>query len=148
MVLYCIVLYFILLYFTTTGLPYGAISLEHMINATLMVSPLNKNIFLATDDDEWLAQAMLEYQEQENNLISKHNLNLYTFHARHGHRQAFSMDVAAEFFATIEVGQQCNGFVGFRSCSAVANLFYQSLCYSSHYEYLKCPPLYDLCSRL
>ena len=136
----------IILYFVLLALPYGAYTLEHMINASLIVSPNNRNIFLATDDDVWLQEATTEYIQRPNNLISKLNLNLYTFHARHGHRSKVTMDVAAEFFATMEIGQQCEAYVGYRSCSAVASLFYQAMCYYTKKNgYLNCPPLYDIC---
>ena len=85
-----------------------------MINASLIVAPNNRNIFLATDDNIWLQEAMTEYLKLPINLIKKNNLNLYSFHARHGHRNKVSIDVAAALFATIEIGQQCDAFVGYK----------------------------------
>jgi hypothetical protein len=109
------------------------------------VSPHNRNIFIATDDEPWLHEAMNGYTKRSNNLISQYQLNLYPFTARHGHRNHPTTDVAAEFFATIEIGQQCNAFVGYTGCSAVAGLFFEAMCFKNQLGYLKCPDVFKLC---
>jgi len=125
-------------------LPYGAATLEHFLNASLIMAPENKNIFIATDDQVWLHQAIHNYRQSNNNLIHQKQLKLFPFHPRHNHRKDDSMDSAAEFFATIELGRQCNlGFAGYTMSSAVAQFFYQSLCYLNRYEYLSCPSLFE-----
>jgi hypothetical protein len=35
-------------------LPYGAATLEHFLNASLVLMPHNRNIFMMTDDPKWL----------------------------------------------------------------------------------------------
>lgn len=125
-------------------LPYGAATLEHFLNASLLLAPHNKNIFITTDDQAWLHQAIHEYRQQPNNLIHQKELQLFPFHPRHNHRKDDSIDAAAEFFSTIELGRQCSlGFVGYTMSSAVAQFFYQSLCYYNRYTYLSCPPLFE-----
>ena len=128
-----------------TAQPYGAVELEHILNASLIVSPNNRNIYIATDDEPWLHEAMAEYSKRPNNLIAKLGLQVYPFTARHGHRQHQTTEVAAEFFATIEIGQQCGAFVGYTGCSAVAGLFYEAMCFKNEKGYLQCPDVYRLC---
>lgn len=124
-------------------LPYGAASLEHYLNASSIMFPNIKNIFIATDDQAWLHQALEEYASRENNVVKTRQLRLLPFHPRHGHRQSSSLDVNAEFFATIELGRQCEGFVGYLQASAAADLFFGALCYRHHNHYLKCPNAFD-----
>jgi hypothetical protein len=125
--------------------PYGAIELEHVLNASLIVSPGSRHIFVATDDEPWLHEALAEYSRRPNNLLHQHKLHLHAFTARHGHRNHQTTDVAAEFFATIEVGQQCRAFVGYSGCSAVAQLFFEAMCFKNQLGYLQCPDVYKLC---
>ncbi len=132
------------------ALPYGAASIEHFLNASLLISPENKNIYIATDDESWLHQALGEYLDQPHNLIRRLQLNIFPFHARRGHRGLndrglnVSMEVAAEFFATIELGRQCNAFVGYIESSAAARLMYHALCYRSSGRYFNCPTVFDM----
>ena len=124
-------------------LPYGAASLEHYFNASSILFPDVKNIFIATDDQAWLHQALEEYSGHEDNVVKSRQLRLLPFHPRHGHRQSSSLDVNAEFFATIELGRQCEGFVGYLQASAAADLFFSALCYRHRNHYLKCPNAFD-----
>jgi hypothetical protein len=125
-------------------LPYGAASLEHFINASLVLSPNAKTLFLSTDDEAWVSKAISEYLAQPNNLIDKLKLTLHYFNPPSNHRSAPSIDIAAMLFATIELGRQCEGFVGHLTGSAVAQFFYESMCYHHNGKYLSCPPLFDL----
>lgn len=125
-------------------LPYGAATLEHFINASLILSPHTKNLFLSTDDEAWLTKAVSEYRVRPNNLIDKLQLQINHFNPPSTHRQVHSMDNAAQLFATMELGQQCDGFVGYAAGSAIAQLFFQSMCYRRNSKYLSCPPLFDL----
>jgi hypothetical protein len=129
-------------------LPYGAATIEHFINASLLIQPNIRNMFITTDDEIWLGKYLSEYKLLPGNLINKYNFHIYSYHARHNHRHSNSMEVAADFFATIELGQQCSGFVGYSSTSAVARLFYESLCFYNHNVYLSCPPLYDMSGQI
>lgn len=127
------------------ALPYGGASLEHFLNASLILAPNNRNIYLSTDDEEWLTKAIIEYKSQTGNLISQKNLQIFRFHPKHhNHRNIPSKTTASDFFATIELGQQCEGFVGYTEASAVAQLFYDSMCYYHRYTYLQCPPSFNL----
>jgi len=126
------------------ALPYGSATLEHFLNASLILSPNNRNIFISTDDDVWLTKAISEYKSQPRNLISEKHLQIFRFHPHRNHRNEPSKRTAAEFFATIELGQHCEGFVGYPSKSTVAMLFYEMMCYYHRYTYLHCPPLFDL----
>ena len=116
-------------------LPFGALEIEHVINASLILLPNNRILYIATDDEQWLHEAMAEYRSKPGNLISTLKFHIYSFPARKGHRQSVSTEVAAEFFATIEVGQQCHGFVGHTGRSSVAQLFFESMCYKNQYDY-------------
>lgn len=124
-------------------LPYGAASLEHFVNASLIVTPDVENLFVSTDDPTWLHHALSEYRKQPNNQITANNLKLFPFHPPQGHKRDWSVDSNAEFFATIELGQQCKGFVGYTSSSAAAQLFRNALCYLSGFKYLRCPFEFD-----
>ena len=68
------------------ALPYGAAGIEHFLNASLLVAPFNRNIYIATDDAAWLHQALAQYKEQPGNLIHRYGLQLFPFHPRSGHR--------------------------------------------------------------
>jgi len=126
-------------------LPYGACKLEHFINASLILSPKTRHLFLSTDDEAWLTQAITEYREIPNNLIDKLQLHLNYFNPPSTHRNVPSITTAAHLFATIELGRQCEGFVGYRAASAIAGLFFESMCYRrSNSKYLSCPPLFDM----
>lgn len=131
-------------YGCTRSLPYGAATLEHFINASLVMSPHTKNLFLSTDDGAWFTEAISKYRSQPNNLIDKLQLQINHFEPPSTHRQVHSMDNAAILFATMELGQQCEGFVGYPSGSAIAQLFYESLCYHHNNKYLSCPSMFDL----
>lgn len=125
-------------------LPYGAATLEHFINASLIISPHTKTLFFSTDDGAWLTKAIADYRTQPNNLIDKLQLHLHYFHPESTHRRVPSIDTAAQLFATMELGQQCDGFVGYVKGSAIAKLFFESMCYRRNSKYLSCPPLFEL----
>jgi hypothetical protein len=125
-------------------LPYGAATLEHYLNASLILLPSITNLLISTDDGNSLKEELDAYLKVPGNLVHKHNLKIYPISPRVGHRRDYSMDLVAEFFATIELGQQCSGFVGYPFASAVGQLFYESLCYSSYYTELNCPPMFNL----
>ena len=43
---------------------YGTASLEHYVNASLVMYPYNKNNFIMTDDPKRLEQALLDFHEK------------------------------------------------------------------------------------
>ena len=124
------------------NLPFSVASLSHYLNASFVLSPDIKHIFLATDDFNWLDTSIDEYQTfpLSQNLLKQHHATLYTIHSTASHKYAeTSLDTAVEFLATIEIGQQCEGFVGFHDHSAATKTLYFAMCYYSNGQFFNCP---------
>jgi hypothetical protein len=65
-----------------TANPYGALTLEHYLNATSLISS-SKNIYLRTDDDKYLQEELKKYQGDK---------RIFYFPAAHDHRVGSTSD--------------------------------------------------------
>ena len=93
-------------------LPYGAASLLHFINASEIVSPQEKNLFIMTDDKEWLEREMGHFHRIQHTDPRLQQFNIFTFSARSKHRAQHDSIVSAEFWASMAVASQCSSLVG------------------------------------
>ena len=174
-----------------TPAPYGALRLEHYINASRNLLSKNVNtLFIMTDDHMWVEKELRKYRLDEQLLstaphhrqsfqehqskvyremkedegsyasdspfspsrsvffhgatTSDHPLHIHVFPARNKHRESSSTEVAVDFWASITIAQQCEGFVGHFASNA-ANLVYHAMCFlHGASEVLICPPLYNI----
>lgn len=128
-----------------SGLPFGAATLEHYINASKVVLPSNRNLFVLTDDEPWLKPELERYRARVlMGSIPKHEaFNIIAYPAGEGHREA-SSDATVDFWASIKLAQQCQGFVGHFSSTATL-LVFRSMCYRhGNHNFLSCPPAFDI----
>jgi hypothetical protein len=58
-------------------IPYGYTTLEYFLNASLVMSPTNQNLFIMTDDPEWLDNAMNTIFPTIMNFSKSHSLEEY-----------------------------------------------------------------------
>ena len=120
----------------------GATTLEHYLNASLLLIPEAKNVFIMTDDDAVLRMEM--------SLLGKNfdKLNIYSLPASPTHR-AWSLDSSAEFWASVAIAQQCAGFVAFATASAASVAILHAMC-NQHTsmngvrQFNKCPSVFDI----
>lgn len=123
-------------------MPYGAASLMHFINASLIIEPEEKNLFIMTDDKEWLKHEMAHFHHIKHTDARLRNLNIFTFPAREKHRTQHDSIVSAEFWASMAIATQCSSLVGYVHASAAANIIYRYMCFYHNFKFLACPKLY------
>ncbi len=128
-------------------LPYGAASLLHFINASEIISPQEKNLFIMTDDKEWLKQEMEHFNRIKHTDPRLNQFNIFTFPAREKHRTQHDSIVSAEFWASMAVASQCSSLVGYVHASAAANIIYKYMCFYHDSKFLACPKLYTFRSH-
>lgn len=122
-------------------IPFGSLSLDHYINASLAMMPTNRNLYIMTDDPEWLEPHIQRYNNRT--ITAEDKFNFFINAASPTHRER-SSDASAEFWASIKLAQQCQGFAGhFSSLSTL--IIFNALCYRhGHTNFLSCPPTYDV----
>lgn len=128
-------------------LPYGDATLEHYLNASHVLSPDINNVFIMTDDAIPLQK---EIEQYNNNIALKSHLNNKNIHlmaASADHRKP-SLSSAADFWAAVNIAQQCQSIVGYIAASAASTFIYEAMCYhhgvGSHSKFYTCPPVYGL----
>lgn len=45
-------------------MPFGAAKLDHYLNASKLLLPKNRNVFMMTDDPKWLEMEIAEYYQR------------------------------------------------------------------------------------
>jgi hypothetical protein len=149
------------------SLPYGDAGLEHFLNASLAMFPDERNIFVMTDDPDWLdksarrvlgvsslASPVREGKEvagTERRSAAPQYANLRLFPL--ASRRLLELpgtdlyEANAEFWASIELARQCRGLV-LHPGSAAARFIAQALCFRSRgTDYLRCPDIFDIAGR-
>jgi hypothetical protein len=114
-----------------TANPYGALTLEHYLNATDIISKSN-NVYLRTDDDKYLQEEIKRYHG---------NKKIFYFPAAHDHRVG-STQSGVSYMSAIQLARECNAFVG-HTGSAVTNLFMSNLCIRHYGVTGDCPVMFD-----
>lgn len=122
-------------------IPFGSTSIDHYVNASRILLPANRNLYIMTDDPDWLAPRLEEYRNR-----TRHDPDPFHFFvnaASPSHRES-SSDASAEFWASIKLAQQCQAFAGhFSSLSTI--IVYHALCYRhGFHNFLQCPPTFDV----
>ena len=128
-------------------LSFGAVTLEHYINASLIMLPENRNLYILTDDVHWLEPHLRSYHARARDIAPKDRFTFFVNAASPWHREA-SSDASAEFWASIKLAQQCQAFAGhFSSVSTI--LVHNAMCYRHSFNnYLQCPPMMlERCGR-
>lgn len=145
-------------------LPYGDASLEHFLNASLSMSPENRNVFIMTDDPPWLDRSVEKVLGLKN-ISSAHSMNDFEERERKGRgkdrpkhpiygdlrlftlaslRNDLKYEANVDFWASIELARQCQGLV-IHAGSAVARFITLATCYrSGQSRYMHCPDLLDV----
>eukprot|EP01040_Poterioochromonas_malhamensis_P010671 gene10671-11624_t len=144
-------------------IPYGDLSLEHFLNASLAMFPDNRNIFVMTDDPRWLdrsvervfglqnishAHSLEEYdkrkgegKEVKSRYAAYDKLRVFTLASVRNDRK---YEANVEFWASIELVRQCESLI-IHPGSAVGRFIALSACYrSGQSRYMHCPDLLDI----
>ena len=117
------------------GIPFGAVKLEHFLQAADVVLPGNRNVYIMTDDGPWVEKEKVRFP----------NWNVYAHYGSHRHSE-HSVKNGVNFFATIQLAQQCSAFVG-HGGSAIFGLTKKFVC-SEHGPrgnkvYGQCPTMFS-----
>lgn len=154
-------------------LPFGASTLRHYINASRVLLPNNRNIFIMTDDGLWLhSQIHLLTNHSTHSHSHAHTTptsasdasvhtssasgsrgqalhvriddwDIFAFVAAPSHRDK-SATASVEFWASIQLAQQCEAFAGHFSSSSTL-IVHRAMCFRhAHSNFLKCPPAFDI----
>lgn len=116
-----------------TANPYGALTLEHYLNASSLLPSKKQNIYLRTDDDLFVQEELKNYHGDK---------RIFYFPAHHDHRKG-STSSGISYMAAIELARECDGgFVG-HTGSAVTNLFMSLLCIRHAGKFAQCPDFFD-----
>lgn len=135
--------------------PYGAATFEHFFNASLILDPDIKNIFVMTDDRVALAKDITQLTGKSidvNASAASHihfqhkGVNVYNYAASLKHRDR-TMDSSAEFWSAIRIAQQCKGFVAYHESSAAAKMINLNMCSYHDGQYKSCPSLFNFAVR-
>lgn len=119
-------------------IPFGALTLQHYLNASNIVSRgVIKNLFVMTDDGPWLNREIAELTSNG----KSSPWSIYVLHAPPNHRTV-SLDNGINFLTSLEIARHCSALVG-HSRSAVTNALHKLMCFRHGKMLGRCPPLYD-----
>lgn len=118
-------------------IPFGALTLEHYLNASAIVSRGTRNVFIMTDDGDWLKREVTDLTSEG----KSSPWSIYVLPAPPNHR-AVLLENGVNFLASLEIARQCSGLVG-HSRSAVTNALHKLMCFKHSKILGRCPPLYD-----
>lgn len=143
-------------------LPYGAASLEHFLNASRVLFPTNRNVFILTDDPKWVRAETRKYYlaHRQHHHFSRDTMKIFTLPARPNHRGG-TYNSSIDFWASILLARQCqgqvNGFIGGSFTvpllrigvvghrgSAAFEFIYKNMCFFHNNQFMKCPPLFSI----
>mmetsp|Transcript_22622 Transcript_22622/g.32522 ORF Transcript_22622/g.32522 Transcript_22622/m.32522 type:complete len:524 (+) Transcript_22622:96-1667(+) len=140
-------------------LPFGAVTLEHFLNASRVLLPHNRNVFMMTDDPKWLQNELKKYYAHSPyrhiNTVSNtatttttttsnedNLMNIFTPTIRPNHRSG-TFNSSIDFWASVTMARQCRALVGHFG-SAAFMVIYHSLCYYHDNTFFQCPPVYNM----
>jgi hypothetical protein len=155
----------------TMPVPFGVITLSHIVNASRILHPDNRNLFIMTDDPKLLQEHIDDYNRhlsRYNHSLSYHNripsnhqhkrlhnimeeksqppdnqINIYVLGAKLDHRKS-SFQSSIDFWASIKIAKQCDGFVGHFG-SAATRIIHDAICFrNGANKFMVCPKTYDL----
>eukprot|EP00607_Mallomonas_marina_P005253 CAMPEP_0182433556 /NCGR_PEP_ID=MMETSP1167-20130531/63968_1 /TAXON_ID=2988 /ORGANISM="Mallomonas Sp, Strain CCMP3275" /LENGTH=450 /DNA_ID=CAMNT_0024622393 /DNA_START=170 /DNA_END=1522 /DNA_ORIENTATION=- len=111
-------------------MPFAVITLEHVFNASRLISQ-SKNILIGCDDADWLKDQIQ---------TTPTDFNVFTVTAPPNHRQ--STYGGAQYMAAIELARECSALIG-HTDSAVTTFFHNIMCIRHGGKQGECPLLYD-----
>lgn len=120
--------------------PFGAVSLDHYLNASRVLLPENRNVFMMTDDPKWLRGEIRKYYASRKQLAAD-TMNIFTPNIRPNHRGG-TFNSSVDFWASITMARQCQAVVGHLGSAAFV-VIYNNLCYHHDNQFFTCPPLYN-----
>jgi hypothetical protein len=123
-------------------LPFGKASIIHFLNSSAALLPAVTNIFIMTDDIDWLHDQKQKHVGVLDQLHREKGIRLLPYPVRPKHRR-MELVGAEDFWASVTLAQQCKGFVGHFG-SAATQIIYRSLCYYSDHSFMRCPDIYDI----
>ena len=93
-------------------LPYGAASLEHFLNASRVLLPYNRNVFMMTDDPKWLKAEIRKYyaarKQGPKGAGGQDTMHIFTPSIRPNHRGG-TFNSSIDFWASVTIARQCQG---------------------------------------
>ena len=120
--------------------PFGALSLDHFLNASRVLLPENRNVFMMTDDPKWLSREMQKYYASRKQHADD-TMHIFMPSIRPNHRGG-TFNSSVDFWASITMARQCQAVVGHMGSAAFV-VIYNNLCYYHDNQFFKCPPVYD-----
>eukprot|EP00597_Dinobryon_sp_UTEXLB2267_P019130 CAMPEP_0201114624 /NCGR_PEP_ID=MMETSP0812-20130820/78496_1 /ASSEMBLY_ACC=CAM_ASM_000668 /TAXON_ID=98059 /ORGANISM="Dinobryon sp., Strain UTEXLB2267" /LENGTH=361 /DNA_ID=CAMNT_0047378269 /DNA_START=149 /DNA_END=1234 /DNA_ORIENTATION=- len=121
-------------------LPYGAATLEHFLNASRVLMPHNRNVFMMTDDPKWLRAEVRKYHSKHKHQADA--MHIFFPPIRPNHR-GDSYNASIDLWSSITLARQCQAVVGHLG-SAAFNFIYRNLCFYHDNQFLKCPPRFSI----
>eukprot|EP00597_Dinobryon_sp_UTEXLB2267_P010756 CAMPEP_0170101536 /NCGR_PEP_ID=MMETSP0020_2-20130122/2312_1 /TAXON_ID=98059 /ORGANISM="Dinobryon sp., Strain UTEXLB2267" /LENGTH=286 /DNA_ID=CAMNT_0010324641 /DNA_START=650 /DNA_END=1508 /DNA_ORIENTATION=- len=99
-------------------LPYGAATLEHFLNASRVLMPHNRNVFMMTDDPKWLKAEVKKYYSLRRHQHHHDTMHIFFPSVRPNHRGG-TFNSSIDFWASIAIARQCQAIVGHRGSAAL-----------------------------
>jgi len=114
------------------GIPFGALSLRHFLNAAAVVSS-SRVVFVMTDDPEWFKRHSRAYEN---------TWSIFMLGARFDNRRN-SVANGVDFLASLELARRCDGLVAHMR-SAVGRILLRTMCFRHGNTTGVCPVFFDL----
>lgn len=118
-------------YGCNSGMPFGEMSLAHVLNASRIVSN-SKNVLICSEDSKWLAEQIK---------ITPTDLNLFLTTPVSSSSMRSSSAGGVQYMSAIKLASTCPALVGHTN-SAVTMFFYNIMCVRSAGRIGVCPRLY------
>ena len=114
--------------------------MDHFLNASRVLLPENRNVFMMTDDPKWLSREMQKYYASRKQHADD-TMHIFMPSIRPNHRGG-TFNSSVDFWASITMARQCQAVVGHMGSAAFV-VIYNNLCYYHDNQFFKCPPVYD-----
>jgi hypothetical protein len=119
------------------SLPYGAVTIQHIVNASLLLSGNNSTtIILVTDDKDKLNFEISKFHESG---IARNLVRIVAFPPIDKILDRNTLHASLNWWAGIEALRTCGGGFMYHKGSAASRFIYHALCYHHQLNYMKCP---------
>ena len=117
--------------------PFGALRLSDYLERTQLL--LNSsNIFVMSDDSDWLAAEISH--AVATSLPLKKKWNIATIPAP---KDRYSAENSLSFFSSLAMARSCGAFVG-NFMSGVSEMIFNLMCFNHKHKIGECPPALDI----
>jgi hypothetical protein len=128
------------------SIPFGGLTLIDYLERAKEVVPTARAAFIMTDDGPWLEESIAKLPESGSS-VADWQVGVLSAHGKMARADPNGTRYTLDFFASIEVARQCEGFVGHWG-SAVSQMVYTAMCFQYREHTAMCPPASDIGAEL